>query len=81
MKSRITITIDQDLLDLAEQAVTDGRAKSVSAWIAASLEPQLRRESLAEVMAEIRAEIGTATAEEDAWAREALGLPSLTPAR
>jgi len=81
MKARITITIDQELLDLAEQAVADGRAKSVSGWIAAALEPQLKREQLADVIADIRAEIGPPTEEEDAWAREVLGLSSSTPAR
>jgi Arc/MetJ-type ribon-helix-helix transcriptional regulator len=80
-KARITITIDREFLELAEQAVADGRAKSVSAWIAEALEPLRQQETLAEVMADIRAEIGrTPTPEEDAWAREALGLPSSTPA-
>ncbi len=73
-KARITITIDREFLELAEQAVADGRAKSVSAWIAEALEPRPKREHLADVIADIRAEIGPPTEEEDAWAREALGL-------
>jgi Arc/MetJ-type ribon-helix-helix transcriptional regulator len=81
-KARITITIDREFLDLAEQAVADGRAKSVSGWIAEALEPLRKREKLADVMADILAETGGGlpTAEEEAWAREALGLSSSTQA-
>lgn len=79
-KARITITIDREFLEAAEKAVAEGRAKSVSAWIAEALEQTLKRETLADLAADLRAEIGRpATEEEDAWARKALGLSSSTP--
>lgn len=50
-----------------------GRAPSVSAWVASAMTEHAHRESLANVLAEIRAELGPATDEETAWARSVLG--------
>ena len=74
MRSRITVTVDQDTVRTAEAAVAAGRAASVSAWVASAMAERARRESLADVLAEIRAELGPATDEESAWARSVLGL-------
>jgi hypothetical protein len=68
------VTVDQDAVDAAEAAVADGRASSVSAWVAAAMAERARREGLAEVLAGIRAELGPATDEETAWAQSVLGL-------
>ncbi|MGH9156067.1 MAG: hypothetical protein ACRD1K_09605 [Acidimicrobiales bacterium] len=51
-----------------------GQAPSVSAWVAGAMADRARREHLAEVLAEIRADLGPATREETAWARSVLGL-------
>lgn len=74
MRTRLTVTVDEDAVRAAEDAVAAGRAPSVSAWVAAAMTARARRESLADVLADIRAELGPATDEETAWARSVLGL-------
>ncbi len=74
MRTRVTITVDQDVVAAAEVAVAAGRAPSVSAWVAEAMSDRARRESLRAALAEIRAELGPATEEETAWARSVLGL-------
>jgi Arc/MetJ-type ribon-helix-helix transcriptional regulator len=73
MRTRVTVTVDREVLAEVEAAVALGRAPSVSAWIAQAMTERARRESLRDVLAEIRAELGPATAEETAWARSVLG--------
>ena len=60
--------------EAAEAAVAAGRAPSVSAWVASAMMERARREHLADVLAEIRAELGPTTDEETGWARSVLGL-------
>ena len=74
MRTRVTVTVDQDVVAKAEAEVAAGRASSVSAWVAQAMTERARRESLRDVLAEIRAELGPATDEETAWARSVLGL-------
>jgi len=74
MRTRLTVTVDQETADAAEAAVAAGRASSVSAWVATAMAERARREHLADVLAEIRIELGPATNEESAWARSVLGL-------
>lgn len=74
MRTRLTVTVDQEVAEAAEAAVTAGRAASVSAWVAAAMAERARRERLADVLSEIRAELGPATKEDTAWARSVLGL-------
>lgn len=74
MRVRVTVTVDEASVRAAEQAVADGRAPSVSAWVAAAMNERAREESLTDVLADIRAELGPATDEETAWARSVLGL-------
>jgi predicted N-formylglutamate amidohydrolase len=54
--------------------VAAGQARSVSAWVAEAMTEHARGERLADVLAEIRADLGPATNEETAWARSVLGL-------
>lgn len=68
------MTVDQDVVEAAEEAVAQGRASSVSAWVAEAMRERSRREQLVDVLAEIRSELGPATGEETAWARSVLGL-------
>jgi hypothetical protein len=74
MRTRVTVTVDEEAVQAAEAAVAAGRASSVSAWVASAMSEQAHRESLAYVLAEIRAELGPASDEETAWARSVLGL-------
>ena len=75
-RARVTVTVRQDtaMLRKAERQVRRGRAKSVSAWVDAAMEEKARREDLASLLVEMKAENGAATAKEEAWARAVLGL-------
>ena len=73
-RTRLTVTVDPEAARAAEAAVAAGRAPSVSAWVAEAMTERARRERLADVLVEIRAELGPATNEETAWARSVLGL-------
>lgn len=74
MRTRVTVTVDAEVVAAAEAAVAAGRAPSVSAWVAEAMAERSRREQLRDVLAEIRGELGPATDEETAWARSVLGL-------
>ena len=67
-KSRITITVDGELLGAAGDAVAAGAAESMSAWIgramAERLETERRLAALTELVAEYEAEHGEITAAE-----------------
>jgi hypothetical protein len=74
MRTRVTVSVDEASVRAAEAAVAAGEAASVSAWVAEAMQAKAHRERLADVLSEIRAELGPATEEETAWARSALGL-------
>ena len=73
-KARVTVTVRREILAKAERQVKRGRAKSVSAWVDSAMEEKARREDLAALLAEMKAESGPASAQEEAWARDVLGL-------
>jgi 16S rRNA G1207 methylase RsmC len=73
-KARVTVTVRREILEKAARQVKRGKARSVSAWVDAAMEEKARREDLAALLSEMRAENGPPTAEEKAWARAALGL-------
>lgn len=73
-RSRITVTVRPQVLAAAEEEVAAGRASSVSAWVDQAMEEKARREELTVLLGEMQAENGPATPEEDAWARQVLGL-------
>lgn len=74
MRTRVTVSVDETIVKAAEAAVAEGRAPSLSAWVAAAMADRARRESLASVLADIRADLGPPTDDETAWARTVLGL-------
>ena len=43
-KTRLTITVDPQLLEAGQRAVADGRVDSVSAWVNAAIEDKVRRD-------------------------------------
>jgi Arc/MetJ-type ribon-helix-helix transcriptional regulator len=73
-REKIAITLPEEQVAAARQAVAEGRAASVSAYISQALGRRDADEELAETVAEIYAEAGQPTAEERAWARRALGI-------
>jgi hypothetical protein len=61
-KERLTVTIDADLLEAANQAVAAGRAESLSGWVNLALAERTikerRLQALAEAVAEYEARFG-----------------------
>jgi Arc/MetJ-type ribon-helix-helix transcriptional regulator len=74
MTIKIAISLPDDLVEDARQAVAEGRATSVSAFIADAMQQRRRYDGLSELLAEMSAEAGPPTDEHRAWARNALGL-------
>lgn len=70
----MTVTVDPCTLAAAEEQVARGRAASLSARMDLAIQENARRDDLVDLLAEMRAENGPATDEEDPWARAVLGL-------
>ena len=52
-KRRVTITVDEALLDEASAAVGEGRARSVSEWVAGAMEQRRVRDRRLGVLGEL----------------------------
>jgi antitoxin ParD1/3/4 len=74
MTTKIAVSLPDALVDAARRAVAEGRAASVSAFIAEALEERDRYGGLAELLAEMAAEAGPPDERDREWARRALGL-------
>lgn len=74
MTSKLAISLPDELAEEARRAVREGRAASVSAYIAASLAETARTRSITALVADMRAEDGAPSEEDHEWARRALGL-------
>jgi Arc/MetJ-type ribon-helix-helix transcriptional regulator len=74
MTKKIAVSLPDELVAAANRAVTDGRAASVSAYVASALARQVREDDLAVLVADMRAEQGPPTAEDYAWADAVLGI-------
>lgn len=68
MTRRITVSLPDSLVEHATAAVREGRAASVSAYVAEALEEKSGREPLAKVLADWEAELGPPSADDEAWA-------------
>ena len=73
-RQKIAITLPEEQVAAARQAVADGRAASVSAYISQALARRDADEELAESIAEIYAETGPPSEEDRTWARRVLGI-------
>lgn len=67
-KQRVTVTVDETLLDAANFAVSEGRARSVSEWIGEAMAQRRDRDArlavLSRLVAEYEAEHGFITDDE-----------------
>ncbi len=73
--SKIAVSLPTPLVARARRAVRRGRARSVSAYVAAALEEKARLDDLAELLDELLARTGgPLDAAEERAADEALGL-------
>ncbi len=74
MTTKIAVSLPDDLVQAARQAVAEGRATSVSAFVADAMQQRGRFDGLAELLAEMEADAGPPSQADRAWARRALGL-------
>jgi hypothetical protein len=74
MTTKIAVSLPDEVVSAARQAVRDGRAPSVSAYIATTLAERQDYENLATLLAEMAADTGGPSPEDRRWARTALGL-------
>jgi Arc/MetJ-type ribon-helix-helix transcriptional regulator len=79
MSTRITVSLPDDLVASAVAAVAAGRATSVSAYVAIALREKVDRESVAEVLADWRTEVGALRATDETWVQDALASAQLEP--
>ena len=74
MTVKITVSLPDHLVEEARAAVADGRARSVSAYVASAMAARTPGKPLLELLEEWYAESGPPSEEDYAWARAALGL-------
>ncbi|MGH9127513.1 MAG: hypothetical protein ACRDY2_00750 [Acidimicrobiales bacterium] len=70
---KIAVSLPQSQIDAARQAVAEGRATSVSAYVSGALSRVERDTSLTELVAELIGSHGAPAAEDFTWADEVLG--------
>ena len=67
-KQRLSVSVDSDLIDAVEKAVSRGRTESISAWVNEALRSKLdqdrRLEALSDFISRYESEHGLITAEE-----------------
>jgi Arc/MetJ-type ribon-helix-helix transcriptional regulator len=67
-KERLTVTVDPELIAAGNDAVSEGRAESLSAWVNAALAEKLSRErrlaALADAVAAYEARFGAISMQE-----------------
>lgn len=74
MTAKIAISLPDDVVLSARDAVARGEAPSMSAYVASALEDRRRYEDAAALLADMAAEAGPPSEEDRRWARQALGL-------
>ena len=73
-RAKIAVSLPVELVEQAQRAVADGKATSVSAYVADALEEKTKLEDLAALLEEMLAETGgPLTAKERAAADRVLG--------
>lgn len=73
MTVKITVSLPDDLVEQARHAVVEGRATSVSAYVAEALRAHGGGESLSAILDDLDAQHGAPSAELLAWADRQLG--------
>jgi Arc/MetJ-type ribon-helix-helix transcriptional regulator len=74
MTTKIAVSLPDELVAAARQAVREGRPASVAAFVAQAIDAHRRYEDLSALLTEMAAQAGPPTSEDRAWARAALGL-------
>ena len=76
---KIAVTLPPELVSAARRAVRQGRAASVSAYVAESMALRGREDTLRQLLDEMDAEYGPPSPEALAWADHVLGLDGGNP--
>ena len=74
MKRRIAVSVPEELVFEAEQAVAVGRAPSLSDYVSSALRAKVHNDRLIEILDAMDRELGPPGRQAEAWARGALGL-------
>jgi Arc/MetJ-type ribon-helix-helix transcriptional regulator len=74
MTVKIGVSLPDEQLAAARRAVEDGRATSVSAYIAEAIAQREQADSLSGLLDDLDRELGTPSAADYEWADKALGL-------
>jgi len=70
--AKIAITVPEESLERAKEAVRAGRAKSLSGLVSQALDEKLRRDQLSELLDAMDKEHGKPTKQDTAWAKRVL---------
>lgn len=70
--AKIAVTVPQELVDDARQAVENGAAPSMSAYVTSALDAYRHRQTLDELLAEIDEQEGEVDSESQYWASREL---------
>lgn len=73
MTTKITVSLPDDLVAEANEAVEAGRAASVSAYVADAMSEQREQDTLTELVGDMIAENGRPSQEDYEWAETVLG--------
>ena len=79
MTTKIAVSLPDELVAEARAAVDEGRAASVSAYVAEALAEKSRRHSLDDLLTEWVGALGPATPQDEEWVAQAmsrLGSPT-----
>ena len=79
MTTKIAVSLPDELVAAARRAVQEGRAASVSAYVATAMARQVREDDMAALLAEMRAEHGAPSEDDYAWADRVLGVEGSRP--
>jgi Arc/MetJ-type ribon-helix-helix transcriptional regulator len=74
MTTKIAVSLPDDLVAVAKEAVASGSAASVSAYVAAAMRVFSRTDTLKRFLDDLDDELGPPGPEAEAWAKKALGL-------
>lgn len=74
MTTKIAVSLPDEHVEAARRAVAEGRAASVSAYVAQALAQRGMYDDVAALLADMAAETGAPTEDDRRWARQALGL-------
>jgi Arc/MetJ-type ribon-helix-helix transcriptional regulator len=71
---KITITLPEEVLTRTREAVSEGTAENVSAYVTQAIKRFQEEQELAELIALMVAKGGEPSEEDSQWARHALGI-------